>query len=54
MDKKSQNSWFYGVILGIGVGAALTVALDNPTVGISVGVGVMILFAAGIYRRGRD
>jgi hypothetical protein len=52
--KKSNNSWFFGILLGLGVGTALANSLDNPAVGIAVGIGVAAPFVAGLYRRNQD
>lgn len=52
--KASKNSWFFGILLGVGVGTALTISLDNPAVGIAAGIGVAVPFIAGLRRRNQD
>jgi hypothetical protein len=48
-EKTSENRWFFGVLIGIGVAVALSAGLDNLLVGLPVGVSVGFIFAAGIY-----
>ena len=48
-EKPSENRWFFGVLIGIGVAVALSAGLDNLLVGLPVGVSVGFIFAAGIY-----
>ena len=44
-DKERPPSWWWGLILGAGIGAAFGVALDNISVGIGLGAGIGIAFA---------
>jgi hypothetical protein len=52
--KKTENSWIFGILLGVGVGTALTISLDNLAVGIAVGIGVAVPFIAGLRRINQD
>jgi hypothetical protein len=48
-----MSRWIYAVLIGLGVGLALGVALKNLAVGLVVGAGLFIAFAAGSTRRSR-
>ena len=52
-EKKRDNRWLLGIVIGIGVAIALSVALDSMIPGIPIGIGAGFVFAAALYRQGK-
>ena len=53
-ENKKGNRWFFGILIGIGITVALSVALDSLILGIPIGIGAGFVFAAGLYRESRQ
>ena len=46
-----QNKFIFPIIIIVGIGAAMSVALDNTAVGWAIGIAVAVAFAFGINRK---
>ena len=44
------KSWLPAIVMGVGIGAALGVALHSAAEGVALGAGIAAAFGTGLYR----
>lgn len=50
----NRSSQVYGLLLGVGIGAALGVALDSIALGVALGAGIGLVFVGAFRGRRHD